>query len=149
MLVSKLRAVLDGQSPDTIPVNQSLEAIKTQQDQIGWEQLLRGRFGWAWNTHCKTQPSSTTTFKGHWTAEVIYFIWDQSWKLWELRNQDWHGRDLATSLQAQAQQMEHELQRFYDEYTDKVPQHLAWLFDMTNETHLAAGCRECNDGRQP
>ena len=104
LLVSKLQAVLDGQSPNTIPVHPSLEEIGIQQDQIGWEQILRGRFGWVWNTHKRTQPGQSTKLKGHWTTEVITFIWVQWWKLWELRNHDQHGHDLATKQQAQARQ---------------------------------------------
>ena len=51
LLVEKLRAVLDGIPPSTIPVEASLEEIGSQQDQIGWDQIMRGRFGWAWQTH--------------------------------------------------------------------------------------------------
>ena len=135
MLVEKLRAVLDGQPTSTVPVDAAIEEIGTQQDQIGWEQLLRGRFGWTWNTHERTQPSQATTCRGQWTTEVIFFIWEQWWKLWELRNHDRHGHDLATRMQAQEQQVHQEIQNLYADYAHKVPQHLRWLFDTTIETH--------------
>ena len=96
---------------------------------------MQGRFGWAWNTHKRMQPSQTTRLKGQWTTEVIFFIWDQWWKLWDMRNSNRHGRDLATRLQAQELQLEHKIQTFYDDYANKVPQHLGWLFDTTIETH--------------
>ena len=100
LLVEKLRAVLDGISPSTIQVDPSLEEIASQQDQIGWEQILRGRFGWAWNTHPHTQPDQSGYKTAHWITEIICFILEQWWKLWELRNQDRHSRDLASHLQA-------------------------------------------------
>ena len=96
---------------------------------------MQGRFEWAWNTHKRTQPSQTTKLKGQWTTKVIFFIWDQWWKLWDMRNSDRHGRDLTMRLQAQELQLEHEIQRFYDYYANKVPQHLEWLFNTTIETH--------------
>ena len=135
LLLSKLRAVLDGQPTTTIPVNPALEEIGTQQDQIGWDQIMQGRFGWAWNAHTRTQPGQTRQFKGHWTTEVISFIWDQWWSLWEMRNQDRHGHDLTTRLQAQARQVDHEIKQFHKEYASNVPQHLQWLFDTSIETH--------------
>ena len=135
LLISKLQAVLDGQPPNTIPVDPSLEEIATQQDQIGWEQILRGRFGWTWNAHNRTPLGQSTTSKGHWTTEVITFIWAQWWKLWELRNNNRHGHDLATRQQAQERQLDHEIQTFYEAYAHKVPQHLAWLFDTTIAIH--------------
>ena len=42
---------------------------------------------------------------------------------------------MATRLQAQARQVDHELQLLYTEYEGKVPQELNWLFDTTIETH--------------
>ena len=135
LLVNKLRAVLDGTPTNTIPVDPTIEEIGTQQGQIGWEQLLRGRFGWAWNTHERTQPSQTTKFKGQWTAEAIFFIWEQWWKLWEMWNHDRHGHNLVTRLQAQERQVDRELQDFHADYAHKVPQHFGWLFDTTMETH--------------
>ena len=135
LLVAKLHAVLDGEPPEEVPVDPSLGELAQQQEQIGWEQLMRGRFGLAWNSHSRTQPATTGHKKGRWTTEVISFIFDQWWKLWEVRNQDRHGRNLATRQQARAVQVSHELTMFYDDYADKVPQSLRWIFDTTVETH--------------
>ena len=135
LLVAKLRAVLDGEQPEAVPVDPSLQEIAHQQDKIGWEQLMRGRFGQAWNSHGRTRPGTAGQKHGNWTTEIITFIFEQWWKLWELRNQDRHGRDYATRLQAQALQVTHELQTFYADYAGKVPQTINWLFDTTIETH--------------
>ena len=55
-------------------------------------------------------------------------IWKEWWKLWELRNGDRHGRDLATQTQAAERQTQRELQQFYDNHQHKVGQALQWLF---------------------
>ena len=134
LLVEKLRAVLDGKPTITIPVDSSLEEIGTQQDQIGWDQIMQGRLGWAWQTHARTQPDKSGT-KGNWTSEVISFIFNNWWKLWESRNQDRHGRDLATRIQTQALQTDRELAMFYEEFSGQVPQELSWILDTSLETH--------------
>ena len=68
-------------------------------------------------------------------TEVVLFIFNQWWQLWETINKDRHGRDLALRLKAKAKQVNHKLQIFYKEYEGKLPQDLKWLFDMTIETH--------------
>ena len=43
--------------------------------------------------------------------------------------------DLATRTQAQALQVDRELQMFYEEYSGNVPQELQWIFDTSIDTH--------------
>ena len=90
--------------------------------------IIKGRFANEWNTHHQTQPG-TGQKNSSWTAEIINFIFMQWWKLWELRNQDRHGWDLATQQQARAQQADCELHLLYTDYEGRTPQHLRWIFD--------------------
>ena len=85
--------------------------------------------------HKRVQPGQTTRFKGNWTTEVISFIWDHWWNLWEMWNHDRHGHDLTTRLQAPERQADHKIRQFHEECASKVPQHLEWLFDTTIKTH--------------
>ena len=133
LLISKLRAVLDGENPDRVPVNPVVTDISSDQTQIGWHQLMYGRFALQWDKHTNTQPAATAKQQGSWTTNVIDFIFSQWWKLWESRNQDRHGRDLTSRLQANALQVDRELALFYDTFITTTPQHLAWLFDTTLE----------------
>ena len=94
---------------------------------------MRGRFSKEWNTHPDTQPGQTKKPQSSWTTNVIDFIFTQWWQLWELRNQDQHGWDLATRIQATALQVDRELQQFYANYETTAPQHLAWLFNTPLE----------------
>ena len=129
LLISILRAVLDGEDPSRIPENPSVSTICTAQSEIRWDQLMRGRFAKAWATHPQTQPETSRNTKSHWTTNVIEFIFEWWWQLWDLRNQDRHGRDIATTQQAQAQQVDRELTILYHTFEDTVPQHLSWIFD--------------------
>ena len=85
LLVMKLRAVLDGLNPDRIPVDLSLTHLNNEQGEIGWEQILRGRFALGWSSHPHTLPSTTKTGKESWTTNIIDFILEQWWSLWEMR----------------------------------------------------------------
>ena len=95
LLVSKLRAVLDGQDPERVPVGDQELDISEAQKAIGWQQLLKGRFAVNW----MLRPSRTTSRTTHpapqavWVPEIIDFIFQQWRLLWDLRNQDRHGRD--------------------------------------------------------
>ena len=93
---------------------------------------MQGRFAKEWAIHARTQPGKKSN-STHWTTEVIDFIFTQWWTLWESRNQDRHGRDLATQQQAHAQQMDRELTQLYDDYAPQTPQHLQWIFDTPVE----------------
>ena len=94
---------------------------------------MRGRFALEWESHHLTQPGTGKTSHTDWTTEVIDFILTQWRHLWDLRNQDRHGRDLATQQQANALQVDRELHMFYDEYKARAPQHLRWLFNTPIE----------------
>ena len=115
--------------------NPALDTLVLQQNQIGWEQILCGCFDSEWKFHDRTQPDKKQSTCGQWTTEVIIFIFEQWWTLWESRNQDRHGRDMATKLQAQALQVDRELQMFYEEFDGKVPHDLQWIFDTNIATH--------------
>ena len=90
LLISKLRAVLDGEDPSSIPEDPSLDDICSKQTQIRWDQLLRGRFAQAWNTHHRTQPGTTPlpsySQLDH-RGDQLYFD-PMVATLWESRNQD-------------------------------------------------------------
>ena len=133
LLVAKLRAVLDGEDPNRVPEHSSVKEICAKQQQIKWDQLLRGRFATEWATHCCMQPGPKHQSHHNWTTEVIDFIFTQWWQLWELRNHDRHGRDMATQQQATARQVNRELQMFYAEHEPSAPQHLRWIFDTPLE----------------
>ena len=94
---------------------------------------MRGRFAKEWGLHHSTQPGTDQPHHSTWTNEVIDFIFTQWWHLWELCNQDRHGRALVLRQQATARQVDQELKMFYDEYGHHAPPHLRWLLDTPIE----------------
>ena len=92
-----------------------------------------GRFAKDWSTNNRTQPGTTHKPNTRWTTEVIDFIFTKWWQLWELRNHDRHGRDMATQQQATARQVDRELTMLYEIYEDRTPQPLQWIFDTPIE----------------
>ena len=52
-----------------------------------------------------------------------------------MRNQDRHGQDMATRVQAQSRQVDYELLAFFADYEGTALQHMQWLFDTTLENH--------------
>ena len=133
LLIFKLQVVLDCKNPNSVPEHPSVAEICANQKQIQWEQPMQGSFAIEWATHQQTQPGTARQPNRSCTWEVIDFIFAQWWHPWETRNQDRHGRDLATTQQARARQVDRELTMFYTEYKDQTPQHLRWLFDTPLE----------------
>ena len=99
---------------------------------FGWNQLLKGRISSLWNAHCvlKSQRQAHT----NWTVEIVDCISQQWWTIWELRNQDRHGRDHLTQAQASTLQAHRELQLLYNKYELIAPQQLQWLFNIDVNT---------------
>ena len=125
--MSKLGAVLDGINPNQVPEDPLVATIFDAQQQIHWEQLMLGQFATEWGIHQRTHPGTKKHSPSNWTTEVINFIYAQWWTLWELWNHNRHRRDMATSQQAAAQQVDRELTMFYEEY--KSTQLLRWVFN--------------------
>jgi hypothetical protein len=57
-------------------------------------------------------------------------------KLWTLRNDDRHGRDQATRLQAENRQVICKLHQFYENHDGRVPKRLRRLFEEPITTRL-------------
>ena len=127
LLLSKLKSFFDGNQAVTI-VDPTIAAISNAQDQIGWDQVLKGRFSNTWNKQ-STLPSQRLKHKS-WTVEVIDCIFTQWLEMWELRNKDRHGQDRLTQQQASTMQAHRELQLMYERYQAAAPETLQWLFNI-------------------
>jgi hypothetical protein len=138
-LIDALRVVLFSAATTGIPTQPGLHHVAAAQRAIGWHQILRGRFSKQWIT-AQDQYLGTTASTQHngtrWLTNLIDFIFAQWWTLWELRNEDRHGRDLATQSQAHARQAIHELTQIYDTYQHTVPARLEWLFTTSLQTRM-------------
>jgi hypothetical protein len=133
LLVCKMRLVLAGGNTSHRLAHDHLRAVSRSQSAIGWDQILKGRFTLEWaraqNQFAKRARQSNCD--GHeWTTCMAEFMFQQWWKLWTSRNEDRHGRDYNTQLQAANQQALRELEQFYDKYPPLAPQQLQWLFSI-------------------
>jgi hypothetical protein len=79
-------------------------ALITTQNAIGWDQLYRGRWSIEWsqahNKFTQTQPTRACLPSGpEWVLSFGRLLMDQWLELWALRNEQRHGKDVATKLQ--------------------------------------------------
>jgi hypothetical protein len=133
LLVFKMRLVLARGDTSHRLAHDHLRDVSKSQSAIRWEQILKGRFSLEW----ARAQSTFARRAGHshndgqeWTTSMADFMLDQWWKLWTSRNDDRHGHDYATQLQAANQQALRELEQFYERYSMHTPQQLRWLFDI-------------------
>jgi hypothetical protein len=133
LLVYKMRLVLARGNTSHRMAHEHLRAVSISQSIIGWDQILKGRFSveWARAQGQFAQRARHPTGNGcEWTTCMADFMLEQWWKLWTSRNEDRHGRDYATQLQAANRQALRELEQFYQNYSTVAPQQLHWLFGI-------------------
>ncbi|KAI2494762.1 hypothetical protein MHU86_19757 [Fragilaria crotonensis] len=95
----------------------------TQQNRIGWRQIFHGRFSVEWVRHQdsyysqsqeRCESSHRTSFTGEsWLINLIRFVWDKWYTLWKQRNQELHGRDVATRMEAESKEVRRQLNDIY------------------------------------
>jgi hypothetical protein len=73
--------------------------IVKEQNQIGWNQLFKGRFSHKWvqcqHIHTQLEPGTDSTQQSGeiWLKRVLNRLWTSTWNVWLSRNDDLHGRD--------------------------------------------------------
>jgi hypothetical protein len=100
-----------------------------QQNRIGWRQLINGRFSTAWSLiqeeyyrRLRQQTGTADRRSGEtWQKQFIVKIWKQWEKLWKLRNEEVHGRDIETRAQAERQEIQRELREVYNNRNQMEP----------------------------
>jgi hypothetical protein len=71
----------------------------TSQSNIGWKQLLLGRFSTKWTAfhrqHLQQNHLTLSDFNHGpiWLSKIVTIIWTHCHQLWESRNKDKHGHD--------------------------------------------------------
>lgn len=129
-------ALLYQQETVTIPDDEICEHLYEEQKAIGWDNILKGRLSLAWTTVIKHHRGGEDPEAGlKWTTTVADTLLQQWWALWELRNEDRHGRDKATRSQADQRQAIREMQQLYD-IKDTISPSLHWIFSQPLEDKL-------------
>ena len=65
--------------------------------------------------------------------QLIESIFREWLKLWKLRNEDRHGRDVESQRHAETRQTIRELDQFYAAHNGIVTMRLQWLFEVPLE----------------
>ena len=122
-----------------VPSESAVWEVSRAQRNIGWSQMLKGRFSHKWSEYqdCYLGAKSTKKNNGTtWMIGLIDLIFQEWWKLWELRNSDRHGHDLVTQTQAESRQTLRELTLLYETYQNQVGQTQQWLFAVPLQTRM-------------
>jgi hypothetical protein len=100
-----------------------LHRLIQQQSRIGWRQIFHGRFSKEWvrlqdsyyhRSIIQKESSQDTISTGErWLTNLILVVWDKRYTLWKQRNQELHGRDLATRVAAESKEVRRQLRDIY------------------------------------
>ena len=136
LMLEGLSAVLGNRPTNTIAVNPEVATVAEAQAAIGWNQILKGRFSRSWASTQDRYLGSRTTARVNgstWMIKVIETILLEWLKMWKLRNEDRHGRDMESRRHAETKQTIRELELFYATHDGKVTERLQWLFTTALE----------------
>jgi hypothetical protein len=116
-----------------------VQALIAQQDSIGWDQLLFGRFSCQWRTmqdeHLTTIYQKPAALTGSaWILAITTVTWEHTAQVWESRNHARHGTDATSSLAARTQQALRETSALYDR-RDEILSKDADIFHETLALH--------------
>ncbi len=138
LLLDAVYAVIHGHDTTQITVPSGLEDVAHAQALIGWNQILKGRLATQWQQRRTAYLGDRATSKDNgitWSTTIVDTIFKQWWKLWELRNEDRHGRDLQSQKQAEHRQAIREMTQLY-QLKPFLPQDIQWIVGPELQTRL-------------
>ena len=106
--------------PDPTQYPQHLHPVIASQSRIGWRQLFSGRFCSKWSEHQDAyyyRERATIPLKQpsglKWQIGLINVLWEKWYELWKLRNEDVHGKDMASKAVAEKREVKRRLVEIY------------------------------------
>ena len=131
LLLEGIKAKIEGRADHTINVPPTAQTIHEAQQEIGWDQILKGRMSSQWSTEQQHHLGRFDKQKNGmtWATDVIQLILESWLQVWDLRNGDRHGRDAQTKAQARRAQAIRELELAY-EYKDLILAHHNWILGV-------------------
>jgi exonuclease III len=123
------------------------QRLLKQQQAIGWNNLLRGKFSADWRylqeQHCHRHHIKMTNSQRQWLSKLLRTMWIRIHDLWSARNDDRHGRSSKEKSQASHQQAQRTIRALYL-LRDKVLSEDQDIFYSDLDTHLQQPLRELN-----
>jgi hypothetical protein len=114
---------------------------RLSQSQIGWKQLLLGRFSVKWleyqAQHLRINKIPFTNFNhgAVWLSTLIIKIWNHCYTLWESRNKDKHGHDTETASAVLLAQVQRRMAVMYELKNRCFPSDRSKWFHSTLDEH--------------
>jgi hypothetical protein len=135
----RLHCQLDPIQPDMYPTK--YRALIESQQEIGWDQLYKGRWSVEWRTiqdefADKNNLAKHTHNGQSWVLSIGRLLLDQWLELWKIRNAERHGKDVELQHQIRRQSLESELVELHN-YRNKVCPADRSLFHASVAEHLA------------
>ena len=99
-------------------IPEGCEQLIEEQEEIGWNNFVKGRWSKEWcrlqEEHLETQQLRTEKNNGTtWVTSMISVLWTDVCELWEMRNQDRHGRNKTEQAEAKRAQAIREVEVLY------------------------------------
>jgi hypothetical protein len=120
------------------------QGLISQQNDLGWDQLYRGRWSTQWcllhDQYVQQYYQDLTAVfpDGEtWVFQHGIILMDQWLKLWQIRNEERHGKDTNEKQQKRASTLTRQLQDIYTFRSQVIPRDRS-LFYATPEEHMAA-----------
>ncbi len=134
-----LQTILGGEHPTIETIQGWPEPIKLAyetQTEIGWDQLLYGRFAIQWDGVAEYCPQGVGDVRtGVWTQKAVRLAWGFGMEMWKIRNQVVHGAVGGISL-LEKEQTKTLILLVYRELKPQVSLRVDEVFDRTEEDLL-------------
>jgi hypothetical protein len=119
------------------------QGLIDSQSQIGWKQLLLGRFSVKWleyqEQHLRINKKPFTNCNHGpllWLSTLIIRTWNHCYSLWESRNKDKHGYDTESERAALLAQVKRQMVVMYELKNRCFPSDRMKWFHPTLEEHI-------------
>jgi hypothetical protein len=138
--LTRMHRKLDDINPTQYP--EKYHQLISQQTRIGWDHLYRGRWSTEWATsqhNYEKNKNQTAQYKNstRWLVGLGRILIDRWLKLWQLRNEQRHGKDASRLTELHAQKLYSELHDLYS-YKDRVCPNDRHIFHDSFEDHITS-----------
>jgi len=99
LLLAGVQSVFDDTQLVVEHAGVGIQELAQEQDRLGWHQIFLGRFSRKWRilqSDYLRESVQELKFSNHgttWVSQLIHTIWRECRQLWDIRNEDRHGKD--------------------------------------------------------
>jgi hypothetical protein len=152
ILINGLHAWFKGTTlrPDRYP--RQYYKLIAEQTAIGWRHLFNGHLSTQWrikqDSFLRSQKIATLTHPGNaWSRRTLTILWTKFLLLWQTRNKEIHGHDIASQRQAKHRKLHLEMEQLHtlrpqvlagntDVFICETPADLTHFLDTATATYV-------------